>query len=165
MSLLSSNGGFFGRKRNETPRSETWDPYKEYHGLGGIPIPAPPHMPFPTDPSTMINTRREWKETPEAYMYKTHLPGLNRNDVRVEVDDDRVLCIICEKNVEKREQREGWHKVELSSDHFVHRLTLPQNSMVDQIKAHMENEVLTIRVPKRTKVTNHRVRNISISSQ
>lgn len=96
-------------------------------------------------------------------MYKAHLPGLKQSDVRVEVDDDRVLCIICERSVEKEEQRDGWHRVEVSSGQFVQRLTLPENSKVDHVKAYMDNGVLTIHVPKHRATINNRTRNIQIS--
>lgn len=124
-------------------------------------------MSFPSDSSPVLNTALiEWKETPEAHVYNAHLPGYKRNDVRVEVDDDRVLCIVCGKSVEKEEQRGGWHRVELSSGQFVQRLTLPENSMVDHVKAYMDNGVLTINVPKKHhRGVNNRVRNINISSR
>lgn len=123
-------------------------------------------MSFPSDSSPVLNTALiEWKETPEAHVYNAHLPGYKRNDVRVEVDDDRVLCIVCGKSVEKEEQRGGWHRVELSSGQFVQRLTLPENSMVDHVKAYMDNGVLTITVPKHHRGVNNRVRNINISSR
>ncbi|KHN05131.1 17.8 kDa class I heat shock protein [Glycine soja] len=68
--------------------------------------------------------------------------------------------------VEKEEQREGWHRVELSNGQFVQRLTLPENSMVDLVKAYMDNGVLTINVPKKHhRGVNNRVRNINISSR
>lgn len=163
MSLLS-NGGFFGRRRNSPPHHEpTWNPYQlqEHHPH------SPPFVAFPAaDPSPILNTHIEWKETSEAHVYKAHLPGYKRNDVRVEVDDDRVLCIVCGKSVEKEEQRGGWRRVELASGHFVQRLSLPENSMVDHVKAYMDNGVLTITVPKHHhRGANNRVRNINISSR
>lgn len=128
--------------------------------------PPPPFMAFPAaDPSPILNSHIDFKETAEAHVYKVHLPGYKRNDVRVEVDDDRVLCITCGKSVEKEEQREGWHCVELSSGHFIQRLTLPENSVVDHVKAFMENGVLNITVPKYNKGSHTRARNINISSR
>lgn len=171
MSLLSS-GGFFGRRRNDPPPHQpTWDHYQaqdHHHPLGvSQPHHPPPFMSFPSDSSPVLNTALiEWKETPEAHVYKAHLPSYKRNDVRLEVDEDRVLCIVCDKSVEKEEQREGWHRVELSNGQFVQRLTLPENSMVDLVKAYMDNGVLTINVPKKHhRGVNNRVRNINISSR
>ncbi|KAK7294599.1 hypothetical protein RJT34_17488 [Clitoria ternatea] len=174
-------GGFSGRRRYVPPRNnQTWDQYQEHHhGMGSnsnsgrtliskAPTSPVPYNAFQSEASSapiVMNSRIEWKETPEAHVYKAHLPGVKRNDVRVEVEDDRVLCIICEKSVEKEEQGGGWHRVELSSGQFVQRLTLPENSMVDHVKAYMDNAVLTVTVPKHSRVANNRVRNVNISSR
>ncbi|RDX94763.1 18.2 kDa class I heat shock protein, partial [Mucuna pruriens] len=171
MSILSSgSGGFFGRRRNEAQQQATWEAYpgQEHHSsaLGRCPQPPADFLAFPANPSPILNAHIEWKDTPESHLYMAHLPGYKRNDVRVEVDDDRVLSIICGKSVEKEEQRGGWHRVEHSSGHFVQRLTLPDNSIVDHVKAHMDNGVLTITVPKHyNRALNNRVRNINISSR
>ncbi|CAJ1802297.1 unnamed protein product [Sphenostylis stenocarpa] len=165
MSLIPS---MFGRRRTDAPLQRTWEPYhaQEHHSMGlAQPNPPPPLMAFPAESSPMLDAQIELKETPEAHVYKAHLPGYKRNDVRVEVNDDRVLCIVCGKSVEKEQQRGGWHCVEFSSGHFVQRLTLPENSLVDHVKAFMENGVLTITVPKHNKGSQSRVRNINISSR
>ncbi|MCH84242.1 18.1 kDa class I heat shock protein [Trifolium medium] len=166
MSLFPTS--IFGRRRSEPQQNHHHQnlhnpSYQQKHGYEISQINTP-HLttPFYNEPSPILNTHIEWKETHEAHVYKAHLPGLKRNDVRVEVDDDRVLCIICEKSVEKEEERGGWHRVEVSSGHFVHRLTLPENSKVDHVKAYMDNGVLTIHVPKH-RIGNNRVRNVQIS--
>src|ERR1044072_466765 len=100
-------------------------------------------MTFQTEPSPMVNSHIEWKETPEAHVCKAYLPGLKRSDVRVEVDDDRVLTIVCHKSAEMEEHGGGWRRVQVSSGHFVQRLLLPENSVADHVKAYMDNGVLT----------------------
>ncbi|KAJ1378737.1 HSP20-like chaperone [Sesbania bispinosa] len=158
----------FNRRRSQPLRHhQTWDrDTSQDHGYGSVSRTntTPPYMGgFPREPSPpVVNSHIEWKETPEAHVYKAHFPGLKRTDVRVEVDDDRVLCIICEKSVEQEEQRGGWHCVEFSSGQFVQRLILPENSLIEHVKAYMEHGVLTITVPKH-RVVNNRVRNIQIS--
>jgi HSP20 family protein len=167
MSLFPSS--IFGRRRSEPQQDhhhlQTWhNPSYQKHGyeISQINTPHLTTPPFYNEPSPIVNTHIEWKETSEAHVYKAHLPGLKRNDVRVEVDDDRVLCIIVEKSVEKEEERGGWHRVEVSSGHFVQRLTLPENCKVDHVKAFMDHDVLTIHVPKH-RIGNNRVRNVQIS--
>ncbi|XP_045787211.1 18.1 kDa class I heat shock protein-like [Trifolium pratense] len=167
MSLFPTS--IFGRRRSEAQQNhdhQTWHnpSYQQKHGyeISQINTPHLTTTPFYNEPSPILNTHIEWKETHEAHVYKAHLPGLKRNDVRVEVDDDRVLCIICEKSAQKEEKRGGWHRVEVSSGHFVHRVTLPENSKVDHVKAYMDNGVLTIHVPKH-RIGNNRVRNVQIS--
>ncbi|MED6133565.1 hypothetical protein PIB30_029355 [Stylosanthes scabra] len=171
------SSSFFGRRHEPPPPlrhnpHQTWEPnyHHQDYGYGGyetaITSSTPHNMSmagFPGQPSPVVNTHIEKKETPEAYVFKAQLPGLRRTDVRVEVDDDRVLCIVCEKSVEKQEQRGGWHFVEMSSGHFVQRVMLPQNANVDHVKAYMDKGVLTVTVPKHHRTVNHHVRNVNIS--
>ena len=141
MSLIPS---FFGGRRSSAfdPFSlDVWDPFKDF--------------PFPTSLSTasrensaFVSTRIDWKETPEAHVFKADVPGLKKEEVKVEVEDDRVLQIRGERNVEKEDKNDTWHRVERSSGKFMRRFRLPENVKMDQIKASMENGVLTVIVPK-----------------
>ncbi|TXG61830.1 hypothetical protein EZV62_013193 [Acer yangbiense] len=103
---------------------------------------------FPEETSGFVKTRVDWKETPEAHVFKADLPGMKKEEVKVEVEDDRVLLISGERNVEKEDKNDTWHRVERSSGKFSRRFRLPENVKMDQIKALMENGVLTVTVPK-----------------
>ncbi|KAK0570533.1 hypothetical protein LWI29_002851 [Acer saccharum] len=103
---------------------------------------------FPQETSVFVNTRVDWKETPEAHVFKADLPGLKKEEVKVEVEDDRVLLISGERNVEKEDKNDTWHRMERNSRKFSRRFRLPENVKMDQIKALMENGVLTVTVPK-----------------
>lgn len=81
-------------------------------------------------------------------MFKADVPGLKKEEVKVEVEDDRVLQISGERNREKEEKGDTWHRVERSSGRFMRRFKLPEDAKVDQVKAAMENGVLTVTVPK-----------------
>ncbi|KAK7256818.1 hypothetical protein RIF29_30334 [Crotalaria pallida] len=144
---------------------QSWDSFQD-HGLLATRGSSTTIMAFQGEPySPMVNGHIEWKDTPEAHVYKANLPSsLKHSDVRVEVDDGKVLCINCEKRVEKQQHRGGVHHVQFSSGLFVQRLNLPENSKVDQVKASMDNKngVLTITVPK-NRVMNRNVRNIEIT--
>ena len=81
-------------------------------------------------------------------MLKADIPGLNKEEVKVEVEDDRVLRISGERKIEKEDKNDTWHRVERSSGKFLRSFRLPENAKMDQIKAAMENGVLTVTVPK-----------------
>ncbi|OAY57793.1 18.5 kDa class I heat shock protein [Manihot esculenta] len=114
-----------------------WDPFKDF--------------PFPlssSENSAFVNTRIDWKETPEAHIFKADLPGLKKEQVKVEIEDDRVLQISGERSVEKEDKNDTWHRVERSSGKFLRRFRLPDNVKMEQVKASMDNGVLTVTVPK-----------------
>ncbi|KAJ8498591.1 hypothetical protein OPV22_009143 [Ensete ventricosum] len=103
---------------------------------------------FASDTSAFANTRIDWKETPDAHVFKADLPGVKKEEVKVEVEEGRVLQISGERNKEQEEKNDKWHRVERSSGKFLRRFRLPENAKVDQVKASMDNGVLTVTVPK-----------------
>ncbi|KAJ4725685.1 Class I heat shock protein [Melia azedarach] len=123
---------------------DVWDPFKDF------PFPSSSSLAshFPQETSAFGNTRVDWKETPEAHVFKADLPGLKKEEVKVQIEDDRMLQISGERNIEKEDKNDTWHRVERSSGKFSRRFKLPENVKVDQIKASMENGVLTVTVPK-----------------
>ncbi|GJV44873.1 ATP-dependent DNA helicase PIF1-like protein [Tanacetum coccineum] len=98
--------------------------------------------------AAIANTRIDWKETPEGHVFKADLPGLKKEEVKVEVEEGRVLQISGERSRENEEKNDKWHRLERSSGKFMRRFRLPENAKMDQIKATMENGVLTVTVPK-----------------
>ncbi|KAL3530816.1 hypothetical protein ACH5RR_010138 [Cinchona calisaya] len=150
MSLIPS---ILGNRRSSVfdPFSlDVWDPLKDIS------------FPSAGETSSFVNTRVDWKETPEAHVFKADLPGIKKEEVKVEVEDDRVLHIRGERNVEKEDKNDTWHRVERSSGQFMRRFRLPENAKMDQIKAAMENGVLTITIPKE-EVKKSDVKSIEIS--
>lgn len=98
--------------------------------------------------SSFASARVDWKETPEAHVFKADLPGLKKEEVKVEVEEGRVLQISGERSVEKEDKNEKWHRVERGRGKFLRKFSLPENAKVDEVKASMENGVLTVTVPK-----------------
>ncbi|KAI3682474.1 hypothetical protein L1987_82476 [Smallanthus sonchifolius] len=140
MSIIPS---LFGGRRSSIvdPFSiDVWDPFKDF--------PVPYSSNVSNETSALVNTRVDWKETPEAHVFKADLPGIKKEEVKVEVEDGRVLQITGERNVEKEDKNDTWHRVERRSGKFTRRFRLPENAKMDEVKAAMENGVLTISVPK-----------------
>lgn len=123
---------------------DVWDPFN----FSGPLVDAPSSA---CETSAIANTRIDWKETPEAHVFKADLPGLKKEEVKVEVEEGRVLQISGERSRDKEEKNDKWHRVERSSGKFVRRFRLPENAKMDEVKASMENGVLTVHVPKEAK--------------
>ncbi|CAL9107491.1 unnamed protein product, partial [Musa textilis] len=91
----------------------------------------------------------DWKETGEVHVIKADLPGVRREEVKVELESGgRVLQISGERRREVQETGDTWRQVERSSGRFMRRLSLPANAKVEGVKASMEHGVLTVVVPK-----------------
>ncbi|KAK3163819.1 hypothetical protein QOZ80_1AG0008720 [Eleusine coracana subsp. coracana] len=114
------------------------------------------------DTAAFAKARIDWKETPEAHVFKADLPGVKKEEVKVEVEDGNVLVISGERSKEKEDKNDKWHRVERSSGQFMRRFRLPENAKVDQVKAGLENGVLTVTVPK-AEVKKPEVKAIDIS--
>ena len=95
-------------------------------------------------------------------MFKADLPGLKKEEVKVEIEDDRVLQIRGERNVEKEDKNDMWHRVERSNGKFMRRFKLPESVKMEEVKATMENGVLTVTLPKE-EVKKPEVKSIKIS--
>ncbi|XP_011019192.1 PREDICTED: class I heat shock protein-like [Populus euphratica] len=98
--------------------------------------------------SSFASAHVDWKETPEAHVFKADLPGLKKEEVKVEIEEGRVLQISGERSVEKEDKNDKWHRVERGRGKFLRRFWLPENARVDEVKASMENGVLTVTIPK-----------------
>lgn len=96
----------------------------------------------------VLNTPTDWKETPDAHVFIADLPGLKKEEVKVEVDDGRVLKIHGERKVEKDDKNDKWHRVERCRGKFLRRFRLPENAKTDEIKATMDSGVLKVVIPK-----------------
>lgn len=113
--------------------------------------------------SAFTGTRVDWKETPQAHVFKADLPGVKKEEVRVEVEDGRVLQISGERTREQEEKTDTWHRVERSSGSFLRRFRLPEDAAVDRVRAAMENGVLTVTIPKVEAKKQPNVKTIEIS--
>ena len=85
-------------------------------------------------------------ETDEEVVAEFELPGLDKQDVDVQVHDD---CI--EVSGKKEEKQEGKQKREHRSVSFYRRLPLPANADPENVTATFENGVLKVRMAKSEK--------------
>ncbi|KAD7480202.1 hypothetical protein E3N88_03338 [Mikania micrantha] len=137
--------------------SEIWDPFQGFSSaISNLQESS-------SETAAIANARIDWKETPEAHVFKADLPGLKKEEVKVEVEEGRVLQISGERSRENEEKNEKWHRVERSSGKFVRRFRLPENAKMEEVKAAMENGVLTVTVPK-AEEKKPAVKSIDISS-
>jgi HSP20 family protein len=90
--------------------------------------------------------------------YEMHLelPGMNSQDINVEVKDG-ALVIFGEKKIERKHAEDKYVVVQRESGHFTRSFTFPSEVDFDKIDAHYENGVLRVVVPKAEKTLPRRV--------
>jgi HSP20 family molecular chaperone IbpA len=101
------------------------------------------------------------KETPKAFEVKADLPGVDKKDVKVNVNGD-VLSLAVEKSTanEEKKEEEGvkYHRVERSSAFVQRQIRLPDSADLSKITAKLENGVLRLDIPKaEEKVRQHTI--------
>ena len=86
-------------------------------------------------------------ETDDQFVLRADLPGLDENDVTVELQDG-TLTIAGERRGEHEASKEGFYRVERATGAFSRSLTLPDGVDPDTIAATFDRGVLEVRVPK-----------------
>ncbi|HYC82829.1 MAG TPA: Hsp20/alpha crystallin family protein [Solirubrobacterales bacterium] len=86
-------------------------------------------------------------ETDDSLVLRADLPGMDRDDIEVEVKDG-VLTVAGERKAEHETQREGYHRVERSFGRFSRSLGLPRGVDPSAVTASFERGVLEVRLPK-----------------
>ncbi|KAD3640542.1 hypothetical protein E3N88_29765 [Mikania micrantha] len=96
--------------------------------------------------------------------------GYSKEDVKVQVEEGNVLVIRAESGKDTSKEKEKdtvWHVAERGGqlNGFSREIELPDDVKVDQIKAQVENGVLTVVLPKDLSPKPSKVRNIHVSSK
>jgi HSP20 family protein len=88
----------------------------------------------------------EVTETGGTFRVSAELPGLNKDEIRVEVTDQN-LILQGERKQEKEEKREGYYHSERSYGRFYRSIPLPEGAQLDKASAEFSNGVLEVSVP------------------
>ena len=87
-------------------------------------------------------------EDENAFVIKVELPEVNRDDVKVSVNEN-TLSVSGERRVENEEKRDNYHRLERSYGQFYRSFTLPPNVNTEAIGAQFKDGVLRLSLPKR----------------
>ncbi|MBI4526630.1 MAG: Hsp20/alpha crystallin family protein [Deltaproteobacteria bacterium] len=86
-------------------------------------------------------------EDKDEIVAKAELPGMNKEDISVEVSD-HILTIKGEKKKEEETKDDNYYYSERSYGSFVRTVELPMEVKTENAKANFKNGVLEIRLPK-----------------
>ena len=92
-------------------------------------------------------------ENEKDYTLELAAPGLTKDDFQVHVDQDNNLVVNMEKKAENHQKKHHgrYLRREFSYEKFQQMLMLPEDAEADQIQAKVEDGVLNVTIPKKTK--------------
>ena len=88
----------------------------------------------------------EVKHKEGSFIVTAELPGIAKEDVKVEVIEES-LVLEGEKKKVKEEKGEGYFRSERSYGKFYRSIPLPKGAKADQIKAELTNGILKVVIP------------------
>lgn len=86
-------------------------------------------------------------ERDNQLVIRADLPGLNKDDVQIELRDDSVV-IQGERQEERKEEREGFYSTERTYGRFYREIPLPEGADTDEATATFRDGVLEITIPR-----------------
>jgi HSP20 family protein len=89
-------------------------------------------------------------ETDDAFMLKAELPGFTKEDVNIEVHENR-LIIRGERKRETEAKEDQYHRLERAYGRFERAFWLPTTVDAEHIQASFKNGILEMRLPKSEK--------------
>ncbi|KDO37933.1 hypothetical protein CISIN_1g039719mg [Citrus sinensis] len=85
---------------------------------------------------TLALARADWMETPTIHVITLDIPVMKKDNVKIEVEENRVLRV------------SGERKTEWTFGKFWRQFRMHMSTDLDHIKAHTENGILRVTVPK-----------------
>src|SRR6056297_832038 len=101
-----------------------------------------------------VGLRTDIKETEDEYILESELPGMDREDINIELNDN-CLIITAQKNEVKEEENDNYVRRERRSGSYQRTFNV-ENVKQDEIQAEYKNGVLELVLPKKEETTKTR---------
>lgn len=95
-------------------------------------------------------------EDDKTYMIRVTLPGIKKEEVKIELEDN-TLTVSGERKFEKEEKNRKYHLVESRFGNFKRTFTLPRNVDNSSIDAKMAEGILNITIKKDEKSVSRQI--------
>jgi HSP20 family protein len=128
-----------------------WDPFRELEDMstrlnrffGQMPARTEEEGRFFADWAPAVDV----EETDKEYLIKADLPAVQKDDVKVGIEDG-VLTVQGERKQEKEEKGKRFHRVERNYGKFVRRMSVPLDVDQQKVAADFKDGVLNVHLPK-----------------
>jgi HSP20 family protein len=131
------------RENDTTPaRYVTRDPFALARELFGF-------DPYARSAASAFSPTFDVKETPEFFVVRADLPGVEDKDVDVSIHNG-VLTITGSRQAEERKEGESFYLYERQFGSFSRSFALPDSADTDKVEAGLRSGVLELRIGKRS---------------
>ncbi|MGB9092975.1 MAG: Hsp20/alpha crystallin family protein [Gallionella sp.] len=136
-----------------------WDPFVELEDVSKHLNRIFGRFPARAEPARELLATADWApsvditETDTAYLIKSEIPGVNREDVKVNIENG-LLTMSGERKQEKEEKGKKFHRIERSYGSFMRSFRLPDNIDEAGVKAEFRDGMLNVTLPKATQPRN-----------
>jgi HSP20 family protein len=132
-----------------------WDPFVELEDVSKHLNRIFNKFPARSEASRELLTTADWApnvditETDSAYLIKGEIPGVNKEDIKVNIENG-MLTMSGERKQEKEEKNKKYHRIERSYGSFMRSFRLPDNVDESAVKAEFKDGMLNVTLPKST---------------
>ena len=113
-----------------------------------------PYLPVIQEPVCHMEPAMEVKELKDSFLIEIDLPGVQKEDVKIETESNSVSVSAIRKSVSEGEES-------VNTKEYKHAFDLPETADMETIMAKCENGVLTITAQKKSQFKKER-RNVTI---
>jgi len=110
-----------------------WDPFRD--------------LDFNMDLQTAFTPSFDIRETPEAYVFEADMPGIQREDVEINLTGNRIT-LTGKREAKARKEGENAFMLERSFGSFSRSFNLPDGVDPGRVSADLKDGVLTLTLPK-----------------
>jgi len=107
---------------------------------------------FPTsfhlETSSNFSPRIDISDDEKTVFVNVELPGVDKKDVKISVQENNILIINGEKKTEIKDEKMNFYRVERNYGSFCRTISLPVDVNSEKTKAKYENGILNIELPK-----------------
>ena len=93
--------------------------------------------------------RTDIKDTQDKIVIAFDLAGVKKENIKLSVNDDKVLTIEGEKKEAKENKSKDYVQKEIFYGTFKKMIQLPENCEIDKLTTEYKNGILTVTVPKK----------------
>lgn len=99
--------------------------------------------------NALLQPNMDIASTDKEYTVTVEIPGVDENDIKLELSQDGILTVRGEKKQEKEHKDKDFHRIERSYGSFQRTLSLPEDADGENVDASFKNGLLTITVPRK----------------